>query len=270
MVLRSVGIAGRHRRRRSRSLAALTLLPALLAIARAAHRCPPVRRGRARTATARAARRRGRGSPRGSWTDPVAVLVPTLGAAAPARPAVPARPLQRPRRHDPARGRPVAGRLRPARRRVRRGRVRAARRSRSGPRAGDSPGNVAPLYDYSRRLAADPRISRVDSTRGRRPAADRGPVPAALRHPRRAAATGSWRPPRRDDPRRPDRVHRHHPYGPNAPRRARSSATCATRRGPLAPPAGDDGARGRRRGRGRGRRRTGSPPTSRARRCSSS
>ena len=65
----------------------------------------------------------------------------------------------------------------------------------------DRPGNVAALYDWSRRLAADPRVDPGRQLRRRRPAADARPVPAALRR-----AGGPAGPVRRDDPRRHDRA----------------------------------------------------------------
>ena len=43
------------------------------------------------------------------------------------------------------------------------------------------------LYDYSRRLAADPRVTRVDSLVDLDPRIEPGPVPAALREPGRTA-----------------------------------------------------------------------------------
>ena len=95
---------------------------------------------------------------------PVAVLVPTLLFLLRARLAVPARPVQRPGRHDPAaracRRAPPSTASRPSSARA------SSRRSswRSGrPATPTSPENLAALYDYSRRLAADPRITRVES-----------------------------------------------------------------------------------------------------------
>ena len=95
---------------------------------------------------------------------PVAVLIPTLGVPAPARLAVPARPVQRAGRLDPAAARPVARGLRPA---AARSSARASSRRScwpSGPTGRRPTRTTWPrCYDYSRRLAADPRVTRVDS-----------------------------------------------------------------------------------------------------------
>ena len=105
---------------------------------------------------------------------PVAVLVPTLDAAARPRAAVPPRPVQRARTPRSCRPRVPSreaydvlarefgeGEFAPL--------VLAVRTT------GDAttPDNLATLYDYSRRLAADPRVSRVDVARRRRSARSR-------------------------------------------------------------------------------------------------
>ena len=118
---------------------------------------------------------------------PVAVLVPTLPLPARAGLAVPARPVQRPGLVDPAAGVPSRAAF-----------DRLAAEFGEGEFApivlairttGDAtdPANLAALYDYSRRLAADPRVTRVDEPRRRRPAPDPRPVPAPLRRPERPA-----------------------------------------------------------------------------------
>ena len=53
--------------------------------------------------------------------------------------------------------------------------------------AATDPANLAALYDYSRRLAADARITRVDSLVDVGPAPHARPVPAPLRGPQRSA-----------------------------------------------------------------------------------
>jgi RND superfamily putative drug exporter len=100
-----------------------------------------------------------------------------------------------------------------------------------------SPQNLAALYDYSRRRLRT-RGSPSRGPRRRRPATEARPVPAALRRPQRARATGSSRWRSRDDEGRPDRVHGLHavraePAGGPGARRG------SPRRGrPLAPPPG--------------------------------
>ena len=158
MILRSVGIAGAIVVGLAVA-AALTLLPAILAILGTRDRCrwpcggSPSEPG-ADGPWARLARR--------VMRHPVAVLVPTLVAAARARPPVPARPVQRPGRDDPA-ARP-SRRARPTTSSPASSARASSRRSSLAIRTtGDAttPGNVAALYDYSRRLAADPRVTRV-------------------------------------------------------------------------------------------------------------
>ena len=161
MILRSVGIAGAIVVGLAVA-AALTLLPALLTIARAAARPvrgpPGGRRRPARTAP-------GPGSPGGSCAGRSRSSSRRSAVPAAPRLAVPARPVQRAGRLDPAAG--------------------ACRRAQAFDRLDDEfgEGEFAPIvardpdrparrpsrptwprcYDYSRRLAADPRISRVDS-----------------------------------------------------------------------------------------------------------
>ena len=173
--------------------AAITLLPAILAIlgTRVDRLDGPLESPRSRRADgawARLARR--------VMRHPVAVLVPDAHAAARPGAAVPPRPVQRAGRLDPPAGCPVARGVRRPGARVRRGRVRAARASRSGRPATRRPPTTSPrLYAYSRRLAADPRVSpgRV-SLVDVDPRADPRPVPAPLRLARPARPTGSSRP----------------------------------------------------------------------------
>ena len=190
MILRSVGIAGAI----VVGLAvasALTLLPAILAIVGDADR--PARR----------ATGHGQPSADGPWArlarrvmrHPVAVLVPTLTLlivlglpflhvrfnapdASILPPSVPSREAYDILAREFGEGEfaPLALAIRTT---------------------GDAttPDNVAKLYDYSRRLEADPRVSRVVEPRGRGPAADARAIPAALRRSRAARRTASWRPP---------------------------------------------------------------------------
>ena len=87
--------------------------------------------------------------------------------------------------------------------------------SRSGPTVpATSRANLAELYDYSRRLAADPSVTRVDSLVDVDRAPHAGPVRPAVRRPERAARSV-----RGDDPGghhegRPDRVHALHAVRP--------------------------------------------------------
>ena len=95
-----------------------------------------------------------------------------------------------------------------------------------------SPENLAALYDYSRRLAADPADQPRRGPRRRRPAAGPRPVPAALRRPERPARPVHRDGPRRDDEGRPDRVHGLHAVRPEPRRGPRARrATSATRPG---------------------------------------
>ena len=169
---------------------------------------------------------------------PVAVLVPTLALPAAARLAVPARPVQRAGRLDPAADVPSRaafdrlhaefgeGEFAPI--------VLAIRTD--GPAT--TPANLAaPL-----RLLAPPRGRPADRARRqprrRRPAADARPVPAAYGDPT-GRATATSRDPGGHDQGRPDRVHA-------STRRTARTATRAGRwsrdlrdpAGPLAPPAG--------------------------------
>ena len=191
MILRSVGIAGAIVVGLA-VLSALTLLPALLAIVGDADR--PVRGppgGRSATGHRRPlgpARPPG-DAPSGRGPRPDARLPAAAGLA------VPPRPVQRPGRLDPAAGGAVARGLRPARRRTS---ARASSRRSCSPsgRPGrrPSPANLAALYDYSRRLAADPRISRVDSLVDVDPRLTLAQYHAAVRRTRTARATATSRP----------------------------------------------------------------------------
>ena len=133
-----------------------------------------------------------------------------------------------------------------------------------------SPRTSRALYDYSRRLAADPRVSRVDALVDVDRALTLEQYQLLYGDPGRPAATGSSRPrsPRRQG--RPDGVHRLHAVRPE-PRRGSGAGRrrCATR-GPARPAGRREGARRRRRG-GRRRRRVaglGGLPADRC--CSSS
>ena len=192
---------GRHRRggpgRGLAVLAALTLLPALLTVfgphldrfadpPRLAPGPPPT------GSWARLARR--------VMRRPVAVLIPTLGflLLASARRSCTSGSTRR----TPASCRPgvpsraAFDRLRDA---VRRGRVRADRDRGPDRRAGHRPPpNLAALYDYSRRIAADPRVRRVDSLVDVDPRLTLDAIPAPVRATPTARATDSsprrWRP----------------------------------------------------------------------------
>ena len=153
---------------------------------------------------------------------------------APARVAVPPRPLQRPGLDDPAAERPVAGRLRPTRGRVRRGRVRAADARHPDRRAGDErrqPRRALRLLAPPRGgPAGDPRRQ----PRRRRPAHPPRPVPAPLLRPERAARPVRRDGARVDDEGRPHRVHglhalRSEPRGRPRPRRRPAIGGRATR-----------------------------------------
>ena len=269
MILRSVGIAGAIVVGLAVA-AALTLLPAILAIvgpridALAVRRVAVAPDGRRAVGAARAA----------GDAPPGRRPRPDPGAPAPARLAVPARPVQRPGRDDPAAvacpsraafdllaGEFGEGEFAPL---VARGPDDRRRRP--------TPANLAALYDYSRRLAADPRISRVDEPRRRRPAADARRSTSCCTAARTGRRTGSSR---RPSPRRPrgdlTAFTVYTPVRPEPRRgRGRSSRDLRDPAGPLAPPAGVDGPRRRRRG---GRRRRREPRRRRLpadRRCSSS
>ena len=158
MILRSVGIAGAVVVGLA-VLAALTLLPAILGVLGPRLDALAIRRVTVTPGTegpwarlARAVMRR-----------PVAVLVPTLAVL-----LVLGFPFLRVRFNAPdatilpAVG-PVARVLRAAGPRVRRGSLRAPHAGHPGPDGRHRAGDLAALYDYSRRLAADPRIARVVS-----------------------------------------------------------------------------------------------------------
>ena len=189
MILRSVGIAGAIVVGLAVA-AALTLLPAILAILGTRIDRWRVRRVAVEPGAdgpwARLARR--------VMRHPVAVLVPTLVAAAAPRAAVPPRPVQRPGRDDPAAVGPVARGVRRPRPRVRRGRVRAARASRSGRPAPRRARRTSPRSTTTRAASPPTRASAASQPRRRRPAADARAVPAALRARRPARRTGSSRP----------------------------------------------------------------------------
>ena len=161
---------------------------------------------------------------------PVAVLVPTLAFLLVLGVAVPARPLQRARLERAAR--PTSRRARPSTGcsdEFGEGEfapIALAVRT-TGPAT--DPANLAALYDYSRRLAADPRVTRVDSLVDVDPRLTLRPVPAPVRRPQRPARPVRGDGPGGHDPRRPDRVQRHDAVRPE-PRRGprRSSPTCAT------------------------------------------
>ena len=172
---------------------------------------------------------------------PVAVLVPTLAVLLPARHAVPARDRStrptpascpRTRRPEPRStcSPPSSGRVRSRRSCWRSGRTGAA----------TSPANLAALYDYSRRLAADPRIDRVDSLVDVDPRltldAVRAAVPARPGPPDRFVAEVLAR----DDEGRPDGVHASsRPTARTRPSRASLVGDLRSDAAPLAPPAGD-------------------------------
>ena len=262
MILRSVGIAGAI----VVGLAvasALTLLPAILAIVGDADRPP-----------GRAPGHRSQPGADGPWArlarrvmrHPVAVLVPTLSFLIVLGAPVPARPVQRPGRVDPARrpcrpGRPTTssprefgeGEFAPL--------VLAIRTT------GDAttPDNVAKLYDYSRRLEADPRVTRVVSLVDVDPRLTLAQYQLLYAVAGRAAGPVRGDRPRRDDEGRPDGVHRLHAYGPNRDEGRALVHELRDPASPLAPPAGRLGAGRRRRRRRRRRRVAASGPTSRAR-----
>ena len=251
MILRSVGMAGAIVVGLAVA-AALTLLPAILAILGTEPR-PLERRGGSPRSRPRTAR--GRGSPGGSCATRSPCSSPPCPAAG-ARPAVPARPVQRPGRDDPPGVGAVARVVRHPRPGVRRGRVRAARDrgpDRPGPRRARE--NLAALYAWSRRLAEDPRISRVASLVDVDPrltleqyqllyGSPAGP-------PDRFVATALAR----DHAGRPHGVHADHAVRAQQRRRAgRWSASCATPIGPAGAARRRLDPRRRRRG-GRRRRR---------------
>ena len=194
--------------------------------------------GRSRTATdgawARLAQR--------VMRHPVAVLIPTLALPARARLAVPARPVQRPGRVDPAAGR---------RRRARpstgssaefgEGEFAPIVRRHPDRRPGDRrrPTSAA-LYDWSRRLAADPRVARVDSLVDVDPRLSLRAVRSCSTPTRTGRATATSQTAlAATTTRRPDRVHADHPLRPEPRRGTRAGRRPARRRAaPLAPPAG--------------------------------
>ena len=251
MILRSVGIAGAVVVGLA-VLAAVTLLPALLGMlgprldALAVRRVAPPTDGEGRWA--RLARR--------VMAHPVAVLVPTLAflliLASPflqvrfnapdatiLPPSVPSRASA-----DLLAREFGAGEFAP---------MSIAIRT-TGPAT--NPANIAALYDYSRRIAADPRVSRVVGLVDVDPRLSLSQYQLLYADP-----TGPPRPLRAGDPggddrRRLHRVHVYTPYGPNAPEGQSLVRDLRASSGPLAPAARHDRPRRRRGGR---RRRTSSP-----------
>ena len=220
----------------SRSLAALTLLPALLTVIGPRLDRFAVRRVSTTPESdgswARLARR--------VMRRPVAVLIPTLALLLLLGVAVPARPVQRPGREHPAAGRPVARRVRPPPGGVRRGRVRADHRWPSGPTATRRAPRTSPrLYDYSRRTRGRPARAPGRQPRRRRATADPRAVPAPVRRPERPARPVRRDGPGRDDPGRPDGVHASpRRTARTAPRAGRSSRDLRDPSSAIAPPPG--------------------------------
>ena len=249
MILRSVGHRRRDRRRPGgprRADAAAG--PALDRRARGstASRSDASRAGSGTDGAVGAARAPGHGSPgRRARPDARAAAAPRL--------AVPARPVQRARRHHPAGRGAVARGVRPARSATfgegEFAPLSLAVRT-TGP-ATDA-GNLAALYDYTRRLAADPRVTRVESLVDVDPRLTLRAVPAAVRRARAGRPTASSSGAGRDDQGRPDRVHDLHALRPErdeAPRARRSDLRIGRSRSRRRP--GMTRARRRRRGRGR-------------------
>ena len=237
MILRSVGIAGAIVVGLAVA-AALTLLPAVLTLLG-----PRLDRFAVRTVTAHARRRDGPWArlARRVMRHPVAVLVPTLGVPAPARLAVPARPVQRAGRH--ASCRPTSRRAPPStgsRREFGEGEFAPIVLAIRTDGAGHDPGQPGRACTTTRAAWRPTRGSRrVDSLVDVDPRLTLDAVPAAVRRPQRAARPLRRDRPGRDDPRRPDGLHPvPRPTARTATRARRWSPTCATRRAPLAPPAG--------------------------------
>ena len=102
-----------------------------------------------------------------------------------------------------------------------------------------SPDNLAALYDYSRRLAADPRISRVEGLVDVDPRLGLDQYQLLYARPQRPARPVHRDGPRRDDEGRPDRVHRLHAVRAEPGRGPRARGRPPRHRpGPLAPPPG--------------------------------
>ena len=195
-ILRSVGVAGAIVVAMA-VLAALTLPAGDPGGARPASRRPAGPEGRR---WRRERRSLGPARPAGD-APPGRRLRPDARLPAAPRGALPARPVQRPGRHDPATGGRLPGCLRPLQGKFGEGRfapLSLAIRT-TGPAT--SAANVSALYDYSRRLAADPRIETVERAGRRGPAAQPRPVPPPLRGARRATRPlrlgPRWRPARR-------------------------------------------------------------------------
>ena len=159
MILRSVGIAGAIVVGLA-VLSALTLLPAILAIVG-----ERIDRFSIRTRATGGPRRRPVGTARPPGDAPSGRGAgPDAAVPAGPRVAVPARPVQRPGRLDPA-ARACPSRAAFDRLAADFGEGEFAPLVLAIRTTGDatSPENLATLYDYSRRLAADPRITRVES-----------------------------------------------------------------------------------------------------------
>ena len=95
-----------------------------------------------------------------------------------------------------------------------------------------SPENITALFDYSRRLAADPRIKRVDSLVDVDPRLTVDQYRLLYADPNGPRDRYTQDGPRRDDEGRPDGVHDHDAVRRRTATKARrSSPTCATRAG---------------------------------------
>ncbi len=243
MILRSVGIAGAIVVGMA-ALAALTLLPAGLGLLgpRLERLSIRGRAGRQRRTPRSPARRSprvaGSGSPSVSWTTPGASSCPrSVCSSCSACPSSTCDSTRRTRRS-----------CRPTCRHVRRTRsspgssARASSRRSSWPSGPTgrprAPGNIALLFDWSRRLALDPRIRRVDSIVDIDPRLSKTQYellygsPAGV--PDRYAATALAATTRGDL----TTIRLTTPYGPNAPEGRALVKALRDPTGPLAPPAG--------------------------------
>ena len=154
---------------------------------------------------------------------------------------VPPRPVQRPGRDDPARRRCPSREAYDIARSASSARASSRRSSLAVRTTGDAttPTTSAALYDYSRRLAADPRVSRVASIVDVDPRLDARAVPAPLRAPGgpadRFVADGAGA----HHEGRPDRLHASYTrYGPNDDEARALVRDLRDPAVPLAPPAG--------------------------------